>query len=171
MSIVKANSWASTNNVPYDKLIQHKSYSIAGQVIVLNNPGAAYTSTSLSITLTSVRANSRFYVMADCQGYIDSNATNGWNIALVRTINTSQVFVAGTQSNDSWMGMYHGSGFGANSWSRCRTALDSPAVPKGTSITYNVWVGGWTTNGGNFYLGYNGYGDMGNRITVFEIAS
>lgn len=170
MSTLRANSWQSSNGIPYDKLIQHQSYSLPGLITTITNPNGNYTSTALAITVTAKKANSKFFVMADCQGYVTTQATNGWNIALVRTLKTVPTFVAGVQGNDSWMGMYHSSGLATNSWSKCRTVLDSPAAEKGAEITYTVYVGGWTTNGGTFYFGYDGYGDFGNKITVFEFA-
>lgn len=172
MSTLRANSWQSSNGIPYDKLIQHQSYSLPGLITTITNPNSNYTSTTLTITVTSKKANSKFFVMADCRGYVTTQATNGWNIALVRNIAGVDTYVAGVTggSGDSWMGMYHGSGLATNSWAKCRTAMDTPNVAKGTSITYTVYVGGWTTTGGTFYLGYDGYGDAGNRITVFEFA-
>jgi hypothetical protein len=170
VSTLKANSWKSTDGVNYEKLIQHVSYNTTGEVINVSNPNGQYTSTTLSVSITAKRANSKFFVLADCQGYVSANSSNGWNIALVRTVGGVQTFVAGTQGSDSWMGMYHSSGLAANSYAKARTVLDTPNVAKGTTLTYNVWVGGWTSTG-TIYLGYNGYGNYDQRITVFEFAS
>lgn len=172
MSTLKANAWQSSNGVPYDKLIQHQSYSLPGLITTITNPNSNYTSTSLALTITSKKANSKFFIMADCQGYVTTQATNGWNIAIVRNIAGVDTYVAGYTggSGDSWMGMYHSSGLATNSWSKCRTSVDTPNVAKGTAITYTVYIGGWTTTGGTFYFGYDGYGDFGNKITVFEFA-
>lgn len=170
MSTLKANSWYSNDNIFYEKMINYATASIPGQGAYVVNPAGNYTATTLTVTITSKRANSAFWVEADTQGYIHTNASNGWNIALVRTISGVNTFIAGVNgSNDAWMGLWHGSGLGAISWSKARTCLDLPNVAKGTSITYTVYWGGWTgTSTGEF--GYNGYGDMKNRITVFEIA-
>lgn len=172
MSILRANSWQSSNGIPYDKLIQHQTYAMDQLITTITNPGGNYVVTSLSVTITSKRANSNFFIMTDLRGYIDANSTNGWNTAITREISGNQVYVAGVtgSSGDSWMGFYHGSGLGANSYSKIRTAYDSPLVAKGTAIKYSLAVGGWTTNGGTFYVGYNGYGTINNRITVFEFA-
>ena len=174
MSTLKANSWQSVDGINYNKLIQHVSYNTTGELLILSNPGGNYTSTSLSVSITSKRANSKFFVFADCQGYLSSGATNGWNIALVRTVNSVQTYIAGTPNTsgngDAWQGFWHGSGLTTNSWSKVRTCLDSPNVAKGTTLTYNVWAGGWTGTG-TLYFGYNGYGNFDQRITVLEFAS
>ncbi len=173
MSTLRANNWQSSNGIPYDKMIQHQSFSLPGLIKTISSPGGNYTTTSLELTIVSKRANSKFFVMSDCQGYVSPGAANGWNTAIVRTISGTATYVAGTNGGpplgDAWMGFYHGSTMGSNSWSKCRTVLDSPNVAKDTAITYTVAVGGWTSTG-TMYFGYDGYGDFGNKITVFEFA-
>lgn len=173
MSTLKANNWQSSNGIPYDKLIQHQSFTLPGLIATISNPGSNYTMTSMALTITAKRTNSKFFVISDSQGYVNPGATNGWNTAIVRTIAGTSTFVAGTNANtttgDAWMGFYHSSGLASNSWSKIRTVVDSPNVAKDTQITYTVAVGGWTSTG-TLYYGYDGYGDFGNKITVFEFA-
>jgi hypothetical protein len=64
--------------------------------------------------------------------------------------------------------MGSGNGAGNNSWAIGKNYLDSPGQPAGTTITYGLLLGLWTT--GTVYLNYPGYGGYA-TITITEIAS
>jgi hypothetical protein len=175
MSIVKANNWTDSNGEAYNTILQ-LAEGTSTTTFSVTNPNGVYSETPLNVTITTKRANSRFYIICSQQCY-STTFNNGWNIAFTRKIGSgADVFIAGRSGSaggggdsDTWMGFGHSGGPSSSSWTRTRTAFDEPAQPAGTSLTYKLWFGGWTTagQGWSHYPGYN----QTSRIHVMEIAA
>jgi hypothetical protein len=116
------------------------------------------------ITVISSRANSRFLVTVNGQGYSAPGA-GGTNIGIQRVIgaNTSRLLGVDGNSGDSWMGTSNGY-YGA--FSITRSFLDSPGVPSGTVIDYYLLHGHWTS--GTSFINYPGYTGQ-SSIVVYEM--
>jgi hypothetical protein len=117
-----------------------------------------------ALSIVSRFANSRFLVTMQAQGY--ASGTTGCNIGISRTVGPVTTRLLGTDgaSGDAWTG----SGYGTNSYNIKRSILDSPVVPAGTMITYNMLFSVWS--GGTMFLNYAGY-TGGSGITIMEIAA
>jgi hypothetical protein len=116
------------------------------------------------ITVISSRANSRFLVTVNGQGYTAPGA-GGVNVGIQRIIggNTSRLLGVDGNSGDSWMGTSNGH---YGSFSITRSYLDSPGVPSGTVIYYYLLHGHWSA--GTSYIGYPGYTSQ-SSIVVYEM--
>jgi len=174
MSIVKADNWANSTGETYNTILQ-LAQGTSTTTFSVTNPNGLYSETPLNVTITTKKANSRFYIICSQQCY-STNFSNGWNIAFTRKIGLgADVFITGRSGvaagsdSDAWMGFGHNSNLTSSSWTRTRTAFDDPGQPKGTSLTYKLWFGGWTSSGTGWshYPGYN----QTSRIHVMEIAA
>jgi hypothetical protein len=175
MSTIKADNWTSVTGEQYNSVLQLVEGTNTTAFSV-TNPTGYYVETPLTVTLTTKRANSKFYVSCSNNCYT-SSATVGWNIAIARKIGSGSYALGigagqspngATSGSDVWMGFAHDSGLAATSWTRTRTLLDSPDQPKGTSLTYTIFFGGWNRTGQG-WLTYPGYSQT-SRIYVMELA-
>lgn len=125
------------------------------------------TVTGSNLNITTKLDNSKILVMVSAQGYIDSGS--GTNIGANRIINSTTTRLIGVDgaSGDTWQGAANGGGT-ATSWNIKRELLDSPSMPAGTTIQYNMLLGRWSS-AGTTYVNYPGY-TGGSTITLMEIA-
>jgi hypothetical protein len=169
--VITAIGGAGTITVPtgnalgipgYIVQIKFKSFNDVTTLTALQTYTAV---TNGTLAITSKFANSKFYVNMQAQGYILS--TGGSNIGISRTIGGTTTRLLGIDgaAGDTWMG--NGNGQGTNSWNMKRPFLDSPNVAAGTTITYNMLLGVWSS--GTAYVNYSGY-TGGSTITIMEIA-
>lgn len=116
------------------------------------------------LSIVSKFSNSRFLVTMQAQGY--ASGTTGCNIGISRTIGPGTTRLLGTDgdSGDSWAG----AAYATNSFNIKRSILDSPTVPAGTVITYNMLFSVWS--GGTMFINYAAY-TGGSTITIMEIAA
>jgi hypothetical protein len=116
------------------------------------------------ITIISSRANSRFLVTVNGQGYT-APGQSGTNIGIQRIIggNTTRLLGIDGNSGDSWMGTSNGY---TGAFSITRSYLDSPGVPSGTVIYYYLLHGHWSAGTG--YINYPGYTGQ-SSIVVYEM--
>lgn len=195
MSNVKASTRFTATGGVYESIIQVKS-AVLNTEYQISNPNGNYYRTPLAVTVVAKRPNSVFYIRADIQGYSSTGFSNGWNIGIAKSYNTGTSYSSetwqqggpygitgggdtliagvdlgnynGSQPEDMWMGFAHNNGVTTSSWSKNRTAIDEARYAQGTSITYTVYLGGWTSSG-NLAMGWSSY-TANNRITVFEFA-
>jgi hypothetical protein len=169
--IITSRTGAGTITIPAGNVLRAPGHVI--QVVsktfndttstTTNNTYVAVTNGSLAIVAKS--PSSQFLVMMQMQGYQASGG--GSNIAINRTIGASTVRLLGTDGSagDTWMGS--GNGAASNSWNIKRDFLDTPSVAAGTTLTYSVLVGRWSS--GTVFINYPGY-TGGSTITIMEIA-
>lgn len=186
MSTLKANKWTNTLGDVYQTVLQVKSTTYDGSY-AFSGFGGNYYRSPLSVTISPYGDNSTFFVVADCQGYCSTGASNGHNVGIWAWVGNTgepdsnnlvggkaqdtyaQSCSAGADQQDTWMGLYHGyTPATATSWSRNRTTLWSPSLSKGTPLTFTVVLGGWTGSS-TINLGWTNY-TPSNKITVFEFA-
>ena len=119
--------------------------------------------TGSDLTIVTKRANSKIYLIAMCPLYME-NTCNGSSIGFKRG-STLIDGVNGT-GGDAWQNL-NGSNLASMSLIGERQHLDSPAVAAGTSLTYKVQLGMWTT--GQVTLNYAGYSHK-SKFLIQEIA-
>jgi hypothetical protein len=134
----------------------------------LTTTSATYTYVPVTdgmLSIVSKFDNSKFLVTMQAQGY--ASGTTGCNIGISRsigTVTTRLIGGDGSTTGDAWAG----AAYATNSYNIKRSILDSPTVPAGTMITYNMLCAVWS--GGTMYLNYSGY-TGGSTITIMEIAA
>lgn len=125
--------------------------------------GNQYFDTGLNVSITPKKAGSKFFVIADVQGYYDTASTgSGINISIYR--NNTQI----SGGSETWAGFANGMTQSACSWSRIRTAYDSPNAAVGTPITYRVYFGRYSSNTSRVAIGWPGYVSF-NKLIVMEL--
>jgi len=124
--------------------------------------------TNGSSSITSIGTNSKFLVTVSASVYQASG--NGINLGINRTLGGTTTRLLGVEGNkDAWLG--HGNGPGATtnqSGSITRFCLDDPSQSSGTTITYKMLLGKWTS--GTAYLNYTNY-ECKSFIIIQEIAA
>lgn len=116
-----------------------------------------------AITITARGDNSHFYLLATGNAYQDAGV--GMNLGFYR----GSTLIRGVtgSSGDAWIG--GGNGGSTNSFSIAKTFVDEPAVSAGTSLTYKVAFGRWSSSG-TTWLNYDGYNGTASNFTIMEIA-
>ena len=124
--------------------------------------------TNGSSSITSIGTNSKFLVTVSASVY--QYGGNGINLGINRTLGSTTTRLLGVEGNkDAWLG--HGNGPGATtnqSGSITRFCLDDPSQSSGTTITYKMLLGKWTS--GTAYLNYTNY-ECKSFIIIQEIAA
>jgi hypothetical protein len=171
MTSLYVESWQDTSGTPFKECIQVVTAqwdNDPNQYYWINGAATAgqYFDTGLSVNITSKKANSIFHVIADAQGYYDTASTgSGFNISIYR--NSTQVS-GGT--GDTWAGFANGMTQASSAWNRIRTAYDSPSVAAGTTLTYRVYLGRYSSNTSRVGFGWPGYISF-NKLIVMELES
>lgn len=168
MTSLVVDAWQDTAGTAYKECLQVVTAqwdNDPNQYFWFNGTGSTgYLDTGLRVNITSKKANSKFFAIADCQGYYDTASTgSGLNISIYRD-NTQ---VAGGTS-DTWAGFANGMSQTSSSWSRVRTAYDSPNVPAGTTMTYKVYFGRYSSTAARVGFGWPSYISF-NKIIVMEL--
>lgn len=167
MTALTVDSWQDTSGTSYKECLQVVTAQWDGQdqYYWFNGAGSTgYFDTGLNVKITSKKANSKFFVIADAQGYYDTASTgSGLNISIYR----DSTQVAGG-ANEMWMGFGNSMSQTASSWSLCRTAYDSPNVAAGTSLTYKIYFGRYSSTTARVGFGWPGYTSF-NKIIVMEL--
>jgi len=161
-SYLRFDRWQNTAGTQYSNVIQ--TQSVTWSTATYNSTNYSYTPlTGGSITITSSYANTRFLLMGQVQAY--HPAAGGGNIGFNRVLagNTTRLLGVDGTTGEAWMG--EGNGVTQNSFNIVRHWLDVPGVAAGTSITYNVLGGCWTSG---VYYNYSGY-SPNSTFTVLEI--
>ena len=119
--------------------------------------------TGSDLTIVTKQANSKIYLIAMCPLYMQNTCT-GTAIGFKR----GSTLIDGVNggSGDAWQ-ILNGTGLATASGVGLRQHLDAPAVAAGTSLTYKVQLGMWTT--GTVTLNFAGYGHK-SKFLVQEIA-
>lgn len=168
---ITAAGGTGTISVNSSCVLQVSGYNVQTVCKVFNTQTTtATTYTYVPVTdgllaIVSKFANSKFLVTMQAQGY--ASGTTGCNIGISRTsgtVTTRLIGVDGSITGDAWAG----AAYATNSFNIKRSILDSPTVPAGTMITYNMLFSVWS--GGTMYLNYSGY-TGGSTITIMEIAA
>ncbi len=168
MTALVFDSWQDTSGTPYKECLQVVTAQWdqdPNQYWWFNGTGATgYYDTGLRVPITAKKANSKFFAIADCQGYYDTASTgSGFNITIYRD---STPVASG--SGDTWGGFANSMTQTACSWSRVRTAYDSPNVPVGTTLLYKVYFGRYSSTAARIGFGWPGHISF-NKIIVMEL--
>lgn len=168
MTGLVVDSWQDTSGTPYKECLQVVTAQWdqdPNQYWWFNGAGATgYYDTGLRVPITAKKANSKFFVIADCQGYYDTASTgSGFNITIYR----DSTPVAGG-SGDTWGGFANAMTQTACSWSKVRTAYDNPSVAAGVTLTYKVYFGRYSSTAARIGFGWPGYISF-NKIIVMEL--
>lgn len=168
MTALTVDSWQDTTGTAYKECLQvvTAQWDQSGdQYWWFNGTGATgYYDTGLNVKITPKKANSKFFVIADAQGYYDTASTgSGFNISIYR----DSTQVAGGAS-EMWAGFGNGMSQSASAWSKVRTAYDSPNVAAGVTLTYKVYFGRYSSTTARVSFGWPGYIPF-NKIIVMEL--
>ena len=115
------------------------------------------------VIITTKQANSKIFLFASCPCYASNNCT-GFAIGFKR--GSTLIEGVNGMAGESWQNM-NGSGLASLSLVAQKQHLDSPSVAAGTTLTYKVQLGLWTT--GTVQINYTGYGHK-SKFLVQEIA-
>ena len=167
MTALTVDSWQDTIGTPYNECLQVVTAQWdqdPNQYWWFNGTGATgYYDTGLRVSITAKKANSKFFVIADAQGYYDTASTSsGFNISIFR----DSTQVAG--ANETWAGFGNSMSQASSSWSKVRTAYDSPNVSAGSTLTYKVYFGRYSSTASRIGFGWPGYISF-NKIIVMEL--
>jgi hypothetical protein len=165
-SYLRFDRWQNTAGTQYSNVIQTRFVSWTD--LTTNSAAASYVPlTGGTITITSTLASSKFLLMAHVNGY--RSASGGSNIGFNRVLSGTTTRLVGAEgggTGDSWMA--EGNGSTNNSWNAQRHWLDSPGQPAGTSITYNVLGGNWSSAATTYFNYASGY-TLTSMFTILEI--
>ena len=129
-----------------------------------SSTASGWFDTGLQVTIRAKKSNSRFFIIADTQGYYDTASTgSGVNIGIYR--GSTEVSAGSTAT---WMGYANAMSQTASSYSLARTAYDSPNVAQGTDLTYKIYFGKYSANTARCGFGWPGYISF-NKIIVMEL--
>jgi hypothetical protein len=119
---------------------------------------------AMSLTVTSKGENSKFFITTLLDAYNSSSSMRG-DSYLIRSVNSIR-----TTIDEHRYAYYKNADVDADFVQHSFMVLDTPGLPKGTSITYILRIRETAGVNTNF-----GYGDSGggssNSITVMEIAA
>lgn len=161
MSTVKTNQIQTTGG----KVILPSTGSIL-QVAYGESTSQVTSSTTTysvihSVTLTSVAANSRYFLTGYVHGYTGGSTSQRANIGFSVTIGGTTTRIYGADSLDNW---------GTNSYPGAqynRSGVYTSTAAAGTSLTFNLLGGGYD---GAIVFNYTGYSHK-STITVMEISA
>lgn len=167
MTQLYVEQWQDTSGTAYKECLQvvTAQWDQDPNLYYWINGAAAtgYYDTGLNVSIVTKKANSVLFVIADGQGYWDTAAVGGLNISIFR----GSTQIAGG-SQDQWTGYANGMSQTGCSWSRMRTAYDTPNVPAGTTLNYRVSLGRWGNNTSRLSFGWPGYISC-NKLVVMEL--
>lgn len=169
MSTVKTNQIQTTGGkviLPSTGSILQVAY--AESTTQVTNSAARTYEVIHSVTLTSVAANSRYFVTGYAHGYNATSNSRG-NIGFSVTISGVTTRIAGVDgvSGDSW-----GTNFtppsGSSGAALTRSAVYTSTAAAGTSMTFNLLGTNYDASGSIF--NYSGYSHK-STITVMEVSA
>lgn len=151
------------------KLLQLKSSKSSTNV--QSTTTQSYYSIFNKITLTTVGTNSQFFVIGYAHVYNDSNARSRHNIGFAVSSSSTDYSASGTRiagvdgaQGDEWG---CNAGLGEIGATLNRSALWTPGISAGTTLTFNL-IGARWDSGGTSHWNLNTYGHN-NIITVMEL--
>ena len=119
--------------------------------------------TGSDLTIVTKQANSKIYLIAMCPLYMQNTCTG---VAIGFKRGSTLIDGVNGTSGDTWQ-ILNGTGLSTISGVGLRQHLDAPAVAAGTSLTYKVQLGMWST--GQVTVNFAGYGHK-SKFLVQEIA-
>ena len=119
--------------------------------------------TGSDLTIVTKQANSKIYLIAMCPLYLQNTCTG---VAIGFKRGSTLIDGVNGTSGDTWQ-ILNGTGLATASGVGLRQHLDAPAVAAGTSLTYKVQLGMWST--GQVTVNFAGYGHK-SQFLVQEIA-
>jgi len=171
MTTLNVDTWKALDDTSYNRCLQTAT-GLQSSIFQIASSGTSnnFYDCNISVTITSKKANSKFFLMSDITGYIQATDC-ACNTGFARTIGGTRTLVLGVNGtgSDSWVGFGNSSAWGnATSYNIMRTFLDTPNVAAGTSITYNVTYATISASTGHHTVGWTTHTPH-NKIIVLEI--
>jgi hypothetical protein len=173
MTTLNVDTWQSVSGTSYNRCLQTATgIQAANNQFQISSSGTSdnFYDLPITVTITSKKANSKFFLMSDIVGYIQATDC-ACNTGFSRTIGATRTLVLGVNGSgsDSWVGFGNSSAWGnSTSYNIARTFIDAPNVAAGTSITYTVTYATIAASTGHHTVGWNTYLHY-NKIIVLEI--
>lgn len=173
MTTLNVDTWQAVDGTSYNRCLQTVTGIQAGNnQFQISSSGTSnnFYDTPITVTITSKKANSKFFLMSDITGYIQATDC-ACNTGFARTIGGTRTLVLGVNGSggDTWQGFGNSSAWGSStSYNIARTFMDAPNVAAGTSITYTVTYATISASSGHHTVGWNTY-EHHNKIIVLEI--